>query len=243
MRAAYGDGRAPEGTPLAPARIVGGIGGLVFVASVVAQNLLRSAMPANDARASTITRFYADHRSTEAVLAVLFALGAVGLATFTGALLTRLRGTTARGPAIGGAVGVGGVIAMFSTTVAVDLALSAYVHRGHADPGVVTGLWLVHAAAFGVLAIFLGIALAALAAASAADGLVGAAWKSVGLVGGVLLLVGGAATPAVIDGSGIMAVALVGFLVWLVFLTAASIALLRATPQPARDPMLAASSS
>ncbi len=231
MEAAYEQAPTRAGTRLAPARIVGGVGGLTFVATVVVQNLLRASMPANDAAIGKVTAFYADHRTTTAVLAVLFAVGAVGIATFTGALLTRLRSSVARGPAIGGAVGVAGVVALFATTVVADLAVSGYVHRGHADPSVVSGLWVLHASAFGVLTVFLGIALAGLAAAAAAEGLVPAAWKGVGLVGGLLLLAGGAATPAAIDGSKVIAVSLVGFLVWLVFVAVASVALLRESPQ------------
>ena len=232
MEAAYEQVPTRSGTSLAPARIVGGVGGLVFVSSVVAQNLLRTSLPTNDASIGKITAFYAGHRTETAVLTVLFAIGAVGLATFTGAVLTRLRATVARGPAIGGALGVAGVIALFATTVVTDLALSGYVHRGHPDPGVVGALWILHASAFGILTIFLGIALAGLAAGAAADGLVPAVWKGIGLIGGLLLLAGGAATPAAIDGSKVALVSLVGFLVWLVFVGLVSVALLRESPQP-----------
>lgn len=229
MQAAYERTTRGSGTPgrLAPSHLVGGIGGLLFAATVVVQNILRSSAPADDAGAGKVAAFYSDHRSTTAVLAALFVVGAIGIALFSGGMLARLARGGTRGAAIGGAVGIAGVVALFSVTVATDLALSAYVHRGAPDPHVVDGLWVLHGALFGLLTVFIGIALAALAAAAAADGLVAGAWKSVGLLGGVLLAVTGAATPSVLDGSRVMVVGVVGFLTWLVFVVVASVALLR----------------
>jgi hypothetical protein len=214
---------------LVPSNIVGGVGGTLFVLTVVAQNIIRSKMPANDASTQHIIDFYAEHHRQSAVLAVLFAIGAIGLALFSGGLLARLVPGHARGPAFGGLVGVGGVVALFSTTVAIDSALSAYVNRGAPADDVVTGLWLLHAASFGVLTIFIGLALAGLSAAAAEARLVPTVWKPIGLVAGVLAAASGALTPAIVEGSKALALGLVGFIAWLAFVVNASIGLLRTT--------------
>jgi hypothetical protein len=226
---------------LAPARIVGGVGGLVFVASVVAQNLIRAAgMPANDAPTDRIIDFYAGHRGSTLALAALFAVGAAGIAAFAGALLARLTASRVRGPALAGAIGVAGVFATYSMLLASDLALSGYVHRGAPAPGVVSAMWILHNAVFGVLLVALGVALAGLSAAAAADGVVAGAWKPVGLLGAVLLGIAGAATPAIIDGSPVMVVGLVGFLTWLAFVATTAISMLRAPNASASPSVLPA---
>ncbi len=212
----------------APARIVGGVGGLVFVASVVAQNLIRAgAMPANDARVGRIIDFYAGHRGSTFALAALFAVGAAGIAAFAGALVARLTDSSVRGAALAGAIGVAGVFAVYSTMLATDLALSGYVNRGAPGHGVVSAMWTLHNAVFGVLLVAIGVALAGLSAAAATDGVVAAFWKPVGLLGALLLGIAGAATPAVIDGSPLMAVGLIGFLAWLAFVATTAISMLR----------------
>jgi hypothetical protein len=220
---------------LAPAGIVGGVGGLVFVASVIAQNLIRaSAMPANDARVGRIIDFYGSHRGSSFALAALFAVGAAGIAAFAGALIARLSAAPVRGAALAGAIGVAGVFAVYSTMLATDLALSGYVHRGAPSADVVSAMWILHNAVFGVLLIALGVALAGLSAAAAADGVVAGFWKPVGLLGAVLLGIAGAATPAIIDGSPVMVLGLIGFLTWLAFVVVTAISLLRNPSTTAR---------
>lgn len=213
---------------VAPAHLVGGIGGLAFVATVIAQNVIRGASaPAFNADAPTVTQFYATHGTSTAVLSALFPLGAVGLALFIGALGSRLAATPFRAPALAGFLGVAGIVATYAMTVATDVALGGYVGRGAADPGVVGALWVTHNAVFGVLLVSIAVALAGLSVAASAAGLVAGAWKAAGTLGAVALLVVGAATPALLDGSGILALGLAGFLVWVVFVVTAAVALLR----------------
>ena len=100
-------------------------------------------------------------------------------------------------PAIAGLIGAAGIVGNFTMLLAGDTAISGYVHRGAADPAVVEGLWVFHNAVFGVLLASIGIALAGFAVACAKHGLLAARWKTAGLVGGVLLLVASATTPAI----------------------------------------------
>lgn len=212
---------------LAPAGLIGGIGGLAFVVSVIVQNGLRAGFPANDANAARIVAYYGSHRGTSMALAVLFPIGAFGLAAFLGAMLARLGRGDHRAAAYGGAFGAAGIIGTYTMLIATDLAIAGYVHRGGPSPEVVDGLWVLHNAIFGVLLVSIGVALAGLSAAAAASGLIPEWWKALGLAGAVLLLVAAATTPAIIDASPTMFIGLAGFVVWIVFVTVSSVRLLR----------------
>jgi hypothetical protein len=111
--------------------------------------------------------------------------------------------------------------------VATDVALSAYVHRGGADPGVVGAMWVTHNAVFGVLLVAIAVALAGLSASAAASGLLGRRWLLAGALGALVLAVTGAAAPVLVDGSRIIGLGLVGFLTWLAFVATCSVAMLR----------------
>ena len=140
---------------------LGGIAGLVFAGSVLAQNVLRAEYPANDASATKVMAFYAEHRSLALVLAVLFPIGLAGIAGFVGALVTRVAHGGARVPAVAGLIGAAGIVGNFTMLLAADTAISGYVHRGTADRAVVEGFWVFHNAVFGVLLASIGIALRA----------------------------------------------------------------------------------
>jgi len=205
---------------------MGGIGGLVFIACIFVQNLLRASAPPNDASAEKIISYYADHRGQALALAVLFPIGAAGLATFVATLVARARGS-ARTPAVVGGLSAAALMAMFGIVTATELAMSTYVHRGAADTSVMSALWLVHMSVFSVNDIFIAVSLAALTMACVKMGVLRPAWQKVGLVGAAALGVGAACTPAVLDASPVFGVALAGFLVWGVFVVAASLSLLR----------------
>jgi hypothetical protein len=200
----------------------------VFVATVVAQNVIRARnLPADDASAGKVDAYYSAHLGTTELLTVLYVIGAVGLMLFLGTLLSRLTAAPVRAPAFAGAFGGTGIVAMFTMTVATDVALAEYVHRGAAEPGVTSALWVLHNAVFGLLLVSIAIALVALSAAVAGAGMVPEAWKGIGLLGGVLLAIAGASTPAIVGGSKVIAFGLLGFLAWLGFVTVVAVTLLR----------------
>jgi hypothetical protein len=205
----------------------GGVAGFVFVASVVVQNILRGAAPANDAPASKIIADYVDHRSVHLALAALFAVGVVALPTFAGTLWTRLRdGASARFVRIG-VLGVAGIFTLFAITVALDVALTAYVHMGDPSPDVVKGLWVLHNATFTMLFASLAIATFGLSHAAVAGKLIGPRWKTVGVVAPLALLVPVLAAPATVEGSPVLALGALGFAGWLAFVCRSSYALMR----------------
>jgi hypothetical protein len=210
---------------------LGGIGGLVFTGTILAQNLLRASAPANDASPEKIISYYADHRAVSLALAALFPIGAAGIATFVGSLVSRARGS-ARTPAIIGGLSAAALLAMFAIVTATELAMSTYVHRGAPDPSVVSALWLTHMSVFGVNETFIAITLVGLTTACVKMGVVRPIWQKAGLVGAAALGIGAACTPAILNVSPVFGLALAGFLVWGVFVVAASISLLR---RPATD--------
>lgn len=214
---------------LAPAGLVGGTGGLAFVISVIVQNGLRAGFPANDANAARVAAYYGGHRGVSLALAVLFPIGALGLAAFLGAMLARLGRGHHQAAAYGGAFGAAGIVAAYTMLVATDLAIAGYVHRGSPAPDVVDGLWVLHNAIFGVLLVSIGIALAGLSAAASVSGLIAEWWKALGLVGAALLLAAAATTPAIIDAGPTLFIGLAGFLVWIAFVIVSSVRLLRRT--------------
>ena len=212
--------------PLRPG-LVGGTGGLVFAGAVLVQNAMRAKFPANDVSAEEVMSYYADHRTVTMALAVMMPIGLVGLATFLGAVIARVARSAGRAAAVTGAFGAAGIIATFTMLTAFDVAIAGYIHRGAANVAVVDGMWVVHNAVFGFLLASIGVALAGLARASVASGLLSTRWNHAGLIGGGLLLAGAATTPAIIDGSPTMFIGVVGFVVWVAFVIRTSVALLR----------------
>src|SRR5690242_4572669 len=78
-------------TPGVASSLLGGLGGLVFVAVVLIQNVVRLAIaPANNAGAATIINHFHDDRLLYGALGASFAISGVGLALFVGAVWDRL---------------------------------------------------------------------------------------------------------------------------------------------------------
>jgi hypothetical protein len=228
MTATTAQTSTPARAAIAPAHLVGGIGGLIFAATVIAQNGIRGlAAPASGADATSVAHFYATHRPATLVLAALFPPGAAGLAVFAGALGSRLAGPSTRAAALAGVLGVAGIFATYTMVIGTDVGLAGYVHLGGTDASVITALWVTHNAVFGVLLVAIAVALACLSAAAAAARLVAAAWKILGALGALALAACGAATPALIDGSPVLALGLAGFLIWIAFVITAAITLIR----------------
>jgi hypothetical protein len=213
---------------LVPSRLVGGIGGLVFVATVIIQNSVRATAPSFDAAPADVIHFYAGHHGALLTLAILFPFGATGLASFIAGLGTRLAGSATRAPALAGVLGAAGIFATYTMLMATELALGTYVRRGAPDSGVVTALWITHNTVFGVLLVSIAVALAGLSAAAAATRFVPAAWKPLGSLGALALAATGAATPALVNGSPILALGVGGFVVWVLFVATCAVTLLRA---------------
>ena len=217
---------APSATTVRPG-LLGGIGGLVFAATVVAQNSIRSGFPANDATTQEVMRFYADHQGATTALAALFPVGLVALITFLGTVISRVVRGAGRTAAFVGAFGAAAIIATFAIVTSADVAIAAYVDRGAADPAVVEGLWVLHNAVFGFVFAAVGIALGGLTIGAAKSGVLSKRWSVAGPIGAALLVAGAMTTPAMVDGSPTQFIGLAGFIVWLAFVVRTAVALLR----------------
>lgn len=217
-----------------------GIGGLVFVALVVVINLAQGAAgrpfgdPASDGYLDDYLEYYleADHLPNLLGPALPFiwaglAVFAVGLAA---TLLRHEWRTNGEAWSVLGIVGVTMQNAIFPVVVALDLALFRTVADGAALD---LGLHEAHEAIFGINSISLAIALVGFSAAMLRTGLGGTWLPRVGLAGSALL-----AASVVNVGFGgevglLGLLGLLGFILWLVFIAASSLWLLR---QPPRTP-------
>lgn len=206
---------------------IAGIGGLAFIANVVVNNVLRGSFPKNDASATDVATFYAEHDVLTSVFAAIYPIGLVGIALFVAGVASRALSGPGRLWAIMGIVGSAGVAGGFSTLLAFDSAIAGYLHRGGTSTDVVEGLWVTHNAVFGILLGSIAVALAGLANAAASAGLLGRVWRPVSFVGAALLLAGTATTPAIIDGAPTMFLGFAGFAVWVAFVVTTSVRLIR----------------
>jgi hypothetical protein len=206
---------------------VAGLGGLAFAGTVIVQNILRAGYPKNDAPAQQVADFYADHRGLTYALAMLYPIGAVGLAAFVAGIAAYAGKRGGLLPAAIGAFGGAAIMANFTLMLATDSAISGFVHRGTANVDVVEGMWIFHNSVFGVLLASIGVALAGLATAVVKTGVLGRRWRPAAYAGSALLLVAAATAPAIIEGAPTMFLGLVGFLVWVAFVITSSVKLLR----------------
>jgi len=126
--------------------------------------------------------------------------------------------------AVAAGAALSAIFVLFNATQ-IGLALSAH---GMDEPTPVFELiWQIHAAAFGLALPMIGTTCIGVTLATHASGLTPAWQRLLGLVGGSLLLVAGVGCFAIADGSGLIFVGLLGFAVWLVWLLATGVRLVR----------------
>jgi hypothetical protein len=207
-----------------------GLGALAFVAIVVVQNLVRGgSAPANGASGGEVLAYYADHRATTFLLVATFVLSGAGLATFLGGAMRRLLAGGRPGWAIAGGVGAAGMLALFAVIVACEQALSVLATGDRPDVGAIEALWTLHNSAFTVLYVLLAVTMLGLARAGVAAGLTPRVFERLAPAGATLLAAGAIAGPAIAAGDAmpVFALAGLGFLVWLAFLTTTGLRLVR----------------
>ncbi len=207
-----------------------GIGGLAFAGIVLLQNIIRGgSAPANGATSAEVLTHYNDHRAITFVLVATFVLSGVGLAFFLGGAMRHLMATERRGWALTGFVGATGVMALFGVVVGAEQALSVVATHSQPNIGAIEALWALHNSVFTVLDIFIAIALLGLSRAGIAAGLTPRAFGRLAPVGSALLLVGTFAGPSIAAGDAmpLFGLAGVGFVIWLAFLAATGIRLVR----------------
>lgn len=207
-----------------------GIGGLVFVAALVVQNALRARAPGFGAAPGTVTAYFLHHRAAALIPLGMFPIEMLALFVFAAGVWTSVSRSEHRSWATMGMLGVTAIATLFAIVNIIEIVLTAKAGGLARFPGVVGALWAVHGAAFGLDLAAIAVALIGLSRAATATGLIPARLGAAVLPGAGCLLVASVFTVALTNGGPWLAIGLVGFLLWLVFMVASSISLLR-TPQ------------
>ena len=207
-----------------------GIGGLVFAAALVVQNIIRAKGPALDASPGTVSSYFLHHRAAALIPLGMFPVEMLALFAFVAGVWTAASRSENRWWATMGVLGAAAIASLFALDNIIEIVLTAKAETLAQSPSIVETLWAVHAAAFGLDFAAVAVALIGLSRAATASGLMPARLGAAVLPGAAFLLLASVFTVALTNGAPWLGVALVGFLLWLVFLVATSISLLR-TPQ------------
>ena len=209
-----------------------GTGGLVFAATLLAQNIIRASGPGFGAAPAQVTAYFLHHRVAALVPLGLFPAGMIALFAFVAAVWAKADRQESRWLASMGTLGAATIAALFAIVNITEIVLTAKAGQLAASPAVVQALWAVHAAAFGLDLAAIAVALLGLSHAAASMRLV-PGWLAVASwPGAACLLMAAVFTVALTNGGPWIAVGLAGFLVWLVFVIIASVSLLRDRPIP-----------
>jgi hypothetical protein len=207
-----------------------GIGGLVFVVALVVQNLLRAKAPGFNAAPGVVSDYFLHHRAAALIPLGLFPIEMLALFAFVAGVWT----TASLGPdrwwATMGILGAAAIAALFAIVNIIEIVLTAKAGGLAHSPAVVEALWAVRGAAFGLDLAAIAVALIGLSRAARAAALMPPWLGTAVLPGAACLLTASAFTVALTNGGPWLALGLVGFVLWLLFVVATSISLLR-TPQ------------
>ncbi len=223
------DRTQPQG-PAVSGRLAGAAG-LIFAATLVADNIIRASAPGQGASPAQVTEYFLHHRVAALVPLGLNTFG-VALFPFVAALWAMARAERTRLWAGTGALAAAAIAALFGVVTTTEIVLTAKAGSLATSPAVVQALWAVHGAAFGMDMAAIAVALVGLSRAAAAMRLIPSWLALAAWPGAACLLTVSAFTVALVNGDAWVAVSAVGFVVWLVFVIVASISLLRRRPVP-----------
>lgn len=213
-----------------PEKVVGATA-IALAASMVIQNAMFGWADA-PGYGDPIREVLAWHQQNRVVVAIAVGQEALHLPLLLG-FLTGLHGLVARR---GGAGAVWSRLAVASgATLSAVFALYAVLWIGAvlsadelAEPSPVFELaWQLHAAAFALALPALGITFISAALAAHTSGLMPPWQRLLGVAGGGMLLVAGAASLAIADGSALVFVGVAGYFAWSVWLLATGVRLVR----------------
>lgn len=215
------------GNPVSTTRIVGGVA-VAYAASVIVQNAaFGTGAPLYSDPLGVVLAYYAENR-----VAVAVGLEAVNLPLLL-LFVTALHGLVQRRGGAGAdwsrlAVAAGATLSALSalamaTQIAVVLAAD-----GLAEPTPAFELiWQFHAAALALTLPAMGATFIGAALATHASGLTRPWQRLLGVAGGSLLILAGAGSLAIADGSPLLFVGLLGLAAWLVWLVVTGLRLIR----------------
>ncbi|SEI56901.1 hypothetical protein SAMN04488058_1015 [Deinococcus reticulitermitis] len=225
-------------TPTAPAHSEFARGRLVGAAAIafsvlwMTENVLFAATgpPDYSAPIEEVLAYYAANRDAVAIVSGLVALYLPLLLVF----VTGLHGLVERRGGAGAdwsrlALAAGATLsATFTLFNATQIGIVISAGRLTEPTPAFELVWQIHAAAFGLALPMLGATCIGGALAAHASGLTPAWQRVLGLVGGSLLLAAGLGNLAVADGSPLIFVGLLGFALWIAWLLATGVRLVRA---------------
>ena len=207
-----------------------GIGGLVFVMTLIIQNFLRASSPALGASPSQVSDYFEHHRVAVLIPLGLFPLGMVAIFFFVSGIWIRAHDSGRVWWASVGGLAVALIAALFAIVNITEIVLAAKAHELASSPEVVRALWAFHAATFALDLGAIALALLALSQAALASGLI-KNWIAVVALPGAACLFTAAIYSVAIATGGSWKFALVGFIIWGVFVVFCSISLLRHQPE------------
>ena len=211
-------------------RVVGALA-LGLAASVTVQNavVIWTGAPSYADPMTVVLAFHADHRGAVAIAVGLEALNLpllLGLLVGLVGLVERRGGAGAAWSRV--AVAAGAVLSAVFALYAVLWIGVVLAADGLTEPTPLLELvWQLHAGAFALALPALGTTFGAAAMATQACGLTAPWQRWLGLAGGGLLLVAGAACLPIADGSSLLFVGMPGYAAWLVWLIATGVRLVR----------------
>ncbi|MCE7983347.1 MAG: hypothetical protein DYG89_19410 [Caldilinea sp. CFX5] len=218
------------GNPVSTTRIVGGVA-VALAASLFVQNVLFSVngAPSYSDPLGVVLTYHIENRSALAVTSGLEVANMTLLLLF----VTALHGLVQRRGGAGAdwsrlAVAAGAALSvLFAITIATHIAV-VLAAVGLTEPTPAFALmWQFHAAVFALALPALGATFIGAALATHASGLT-RPWQLVlGVVGGSLPIVAGAGNLAIADGSPLLFVGVLGLALWLVWLVATGLRLIR----------------
>ena len=215
------------GNPVSTTRIVGGVA-VAYAASVIVQNAaFGSGAPLYSDPLGVVLAYYAENK-----VAVAVGLEAVNLPLLL-LFVTALHGLVQRRGGAGAdwsrlAVAAGATLSALSAlTMATQIAV-VLAADGLAEPTpTFEMIWQFHAAALALTLPAMGATFIGAALATHASGLTRPWQRLLGVAGGSLLILTGAGSLAIADGSPLLFVGLLGLLAWLVWLIVTGLRLIR----------------
>ena len=209
---------------------VAGIGGLVFLALLIVQNLLKATTnPPNSATAAQIVHFARHDAWTVDLLVVTYVIGFPCLFLFAAGVAKRC-GELEPASEIWSRLGrssVAVIAVLFGLVNILQVVIVASRNDLAADPGLASTLWTFHNALFTINLVAVAGALLGFGRAATIARLVPPRLGYLLVGGSALLAIAAAPAVSEVRGSSILAAGLAGFLCWLVLLAVASLRLLR----------------